>query len=110
MNETREYIYILRPTRRDMLATGATEREKQVVGEHFRYLRGLCDLGTVALAGRTMTEDERVFGVCIFRAADDTAARALMAGDPAVAQGVMTAELFPFRIAIAAETRKEQST
>lgn len=104
MSETREFVYLLRPARRDMLVTGATEREQRVVGEHFRYLRALCDRGEVVLAGRSTTEDERVFGVCIFRAPDDTGARALVDGDPAVAQGVMTAELFPFRIAMVAET------
>ncbi len=30
--------------------------------------------------------------------ADEEAARVIVAADPAVAQGVMTAELFPFRI------------
>src|SRR3954447_18950209 len=63
-----EFLYVLRPARADMLSGGPTEREREVVGEHFRHLRGLCDGGVVVLAGRTTTEDERVFGVCVLRA------------------------------------------
>ena len=97
-----EFVYVLRPARREMLSAGPTEREREVVGEHFRYLRGLCDRGVVVLAGRTTTEDERVFGVCILRAGDEVEARGIMERDPAVAGGVMTAELFPFRVAMVA--------
>jgi hypothetical protein len=53
----------------------------------------------VILAGRTLTTDERGLGIVIFRAPSADAARAIMEGDPAVRQGVMRAELFPFRVA-----------
>jgi len=100
-----EFVYILRPTRADMLKMGATAAEKEVVGEHFQHLKLLCDLGTVVLAGRTTTEDERVFGLCVLKAKDLNAAQEIMAGDPAIEKGVMTAELFPFRIAMLTEVR-----
>ena len=100
-----EFMYVLRPARREMLREGLTERERGVVGEHFRYLRGLCDRGVVVLAGRTITEDERVFGVCVLRAESEGEARGIMLADPAVAGGVMTAELFPFRVAMAGATK-----
>ena len=95
-----EFIYILRPTRTDMLKTGPTAAEKEVIGDHFQHLKLLCDMGTVVLAGRTTTEDEHVFGVCVLRAPDLKAAKEIMAGDPAIEKGVMSAELFPFRLAM----------
>src|SRR3954447_11283929 len=95
-----EFLYVLRPARADMLSGGPTERERVVVGEHFGYLRGLCDRGVVVLAGRTTTEDERVFGVCVLRAEGEGEARGIMLADPAVAGGVMTAELFPLQVAM----------
>jgi uncharacterized protein YciI len=38
-------------------------------------------------------------GITVIEAEDEDAARAVMAADPAVASGVMTAELRPMRVA-----------
>lgn len=83
-----------------MLAEGPTEREARIVGQHFEYLRRLVDEGIVLMAGRTLNTDESAFGIAIFVADSPEAAEALMRADPAVAQGVMSAELFPYRIAL----------
>lgn len=101
-----EFIYILRPTRTDMHKTGPTAAEKEVVGEHFQHLKLLCDMGTVVLAGRTTTEDERVFGICLFNAKDLKTAQEIMSGDPAIEKGLMTAELYPFRLAMLTGVRE----
>jgi hypothetical protein len=53
------------------------------------------------LAGRTLTTGPETFGIVVFEALDLAAASAVMTGDPAVAGGVMTAEVFPFRVALA---------
>jgi uncharacterized protein YciI len=45
---------------------------------------------------------ERTFGIVIYKAADESAARALADADPAVRDGIMSAEVFPFRIALQA--------
>lgn len=95
-----EFVYVLRPTRPAMLTQGPTERERAVVAEHFNYLKSLCEQGTVVLAGRTITNDERTFGLCVFRAASEPAARALVMADPAVRENIMTADLHPFRVAM----------
>ncbi|MCZ7543954.1 MAG: hypothetical protein M5R40_10645 [Anaerolineae bacterium] len=42
------------------------------------------------------------FGVVIFEAASEAAARAYMESDPAVKNGVMTAELHPMRVSLMA--------
>jgi uncharacterized protein YciI len=93
------FIYRLHPSRPGMLTTGPTAEESAIVAEHFQYLKRACDAGAVVLFGRTQTADERTFGICIFRAESEDAARRFMESDPAVLQGVMRAELFPFRIA-----------
>ncbi len=95
-----QFVYRLRPARADMLAAGPTPEEERTIGVHFAYLQDLTNRGVVKLAGRTLTTGPESFGICILEAVDEAAARAIMANDPAVAGGVMTAELFPFRIAL----------
>jgi uncharacterized protein YciI len=106
MPGTAEFIYLLKPRRADMLATGPTPDEAAVVNRHAAYLNDLCQRGYVVLAGRTTTEDDRVFGVCILRAEDRGEAERIVEGDPAVSEGVMSANLFPFRIAMMAAQPK----
>lgn len=52
-------------------------------------------------AGRTLDPARGVFGIAILRADSEAEARAIMQNDPAVKNGVMHAELFPYRIAFA---------
>lgn len=97
---TAEFLYRIEPTRPAMLTSGPTPEEMAATQAHFAYLQAARDAGVVLGAGRTLTNDERTFGVVIFRAPDERAARELMEHDPAVQAGVMRAELFPFRIAL----------
>lgn len=94
------YLYRIEPSRPEMLAAGATPADERAVGDHFEYLRELTEAGVVLLAGRTLNTDPSAFGIVIFRAADDAAARRVVDADPAVAAGVFRAELFPYRIAL----------
>jgi uncharacterized protein YciI len=94
------YAYLIFPTRLAMLTEGATDAERDVIARHFAHLERLTDEGVMVLVGRTLTTDERTFGICIFEAASDEDARQIMDDDPAVREGVMSAELFPFRIAL----------
>lgn len=87
-----------------MLTAGPTDEEARLVSEHFHYLQGLCEAGVVKLAGRTLNTDASAFGIIIFEAADEAAARSIMENDPAVKQGVMRAELYPYRIALMANS------
>ena len=58
-------------------------------------------LVTIDLCGRTyMNAGDKTFGIAIFEAADEDAARKFMQEDPAVAGGLMTAELHPFAVAL----------
>ncbi len=98
MPERDQYLYQLRATRLEMLEQ-PTPEEMAVLERHSAYLHGLLAAGTVVLFGRTQITDERCFGLVIFEAASEDEARGVVEGDPAVQDGVMTAELFPYRIA-----------
>ncbi len=95
-----QYLYRIQPTRPGMLAEGPTARETAIVQEHFEYLQRLVAAGSVYMAGRTLVTDGRAFGIVVFEAASDADARLLMQQDPAVREGVMQAELFPYRVAL----------
>lgn len=95
-----QFIYILRLTRPDMLVTGPTPEESATVEQHFLYLKDLAENGSVLLVGRTQNNDESTFGLCIFEAGSEEEAREIMHRDPAIAHGVMSAQLFPYRIAL----------
>ncbi|MCC6613294.1 MAG: hypothetical protein IT320_07430 [Anaerolineae bacterium] len=98
-----QYLYLLRPARLEMLTDGPTPEESRIVSEHFDHLQALLDEGVAILFGRTQNNDASTFGITIFNADDDKSARAIMNSDPAVIHGVMTAELFPYRIALIRE-------
>ncbi len=83
-----------------MLTEGPTDREAAIVADHFEYLQRLVAEGIVFMAGRTPNIRERTFGIVIFEVMNEAAAVDLMQNDPAVKQGVMKAELFPYRVAL----------
>lgn len=102
MSNTRQFLYTIRPARREMLTEGFTEEESEIIARHFEYLSDLAAKGIVAFAGRTDTHDERTFGIVVFQATSNEEAVEIMRSDPAVAEGVMDPELFPFRLAVRA--------
>jgi uncharacterized protein len=94
------FLYKIQPVRPEMLSTGETPEEEQAISEHFSYLQALTEAGVVLLAGRTLNTGVSSFGIVILAAGSELEARRVMLGDPAVAQRVMRAELYPFRIAL----------
>lgn len=99
-----QYLYRIRPTRMEMLSEGPTPRESELVSQHFAYLEGLMAQGKLILAGRTQTPDPDGMGIVVFKAESDEAAQAIVDGDPAVANSVFAAKLFPYRVALIAES------
>jgi len=95
-----QFLYRLQPTRLEMLTKGPTERETSIISDHFGYLQKLVGEGVVFMAGRTLNADERTFGIVVFETATESAAAKVMQDDPAVKNGVMKAELFPYRVAL----------
>jgi uncharacterized protein YciI len=104
-----QYLYRIQPTRPAMLIDGPTPEEQRIVGEHFSYLQGLTERGIVVLAGRTLNTDESSFGIVIFNADSDEGANAVAECDPAVRQGVMRAQIFPYRIALISEQNAKRA-
>ena len=95
-----EWLYYLKPTRLGMVTEGATSEEAEIVGRHFAYLKDLTEKGVMILMGRTQNNDDATFGIAIFEAEDEAAARKIMENDPAVKNGVMTATLYPYKVAL----------
>ena len=95
-----QYLYRIQPARLEMLTEGPTEAEAETLARHVAYLEAQAEQGVVILAGRTQTADPETFGIVIFEAEDDAAAEQLMADDPTVADEVMHAKLFPYRVAV----------
>lgn len=92
-----QFLYVLRPSRIAMITEGATEREQEVVGRHFRHLQSLAAQGVVR---RMEDAGAETMGLVVFEAESADAAQRIMVSDPAVADGVMTANLYPYRVAV----------
>jgi uncharacterized protein YciI len=98
-----QFIYFLRPKRLEMVTKGPTGEEAQVLTEHGNYLKALAARSVVTLAGRTTNNDETTVGIVIVNAPDEAVAQSIMESDPFVKNGLMSATLFPFRIAYKSE-------
>lgn len=97
---SKQYIYQLKLIPELLDENNWTEKENKIVGDHFNRLKELTEVGIVIMAGRTLNSDESQFGIVIFKAADDIEAEKFMKEDPAVKKGIMTARIFPFRVAL----------
>jgi uncharacterized protein YciI len=95
-----QFMYVLKPTRLGMLTEGSTPEERDTVSRHFAYFKDLTEKGVMILMGRTQNSDESTFGIAIFEAENEAAARQIMENDPAILGGVMTATLYPYKIAL----------
>jgi uncharacterized protein YciI len=82
-----------------MVTHGPTDEETSILSEHFNYLKSLTKQGVVLVFGRTQNNDTSTFGITIFRAESEDAARSIMNNDPAVKKGLMRVELFPYKVA-----------
>ncbi len=90
---------------RPTFAFDMTEDERALMQRHSTYWRELLDNGTVLVFGPVL-DPKGPFGVCIGKAADETAARALADGDPVIKAGRgFTFDIFP----IMAVTRDSSS-
>lgn len=101
-----QYLYRIRPTRLEMVTRCPTDDEVVILSDHFAYLESLTKEGVVLGFRRTQNNDASTFGVVIFRAESEDAARTIMNNDPAVREGVMEADLFPYKVAGLSSTWK----
>ncbi|MFZ1321840.1 MAG: YciI family protein [Ignavibacteria bacterium] len=96
------YCYILKLNPSFYRSEDWTEKEIELVGVHFNYLKDLTNKGNVFLAGRTVNEPmtDKDLGIIIIEADSEEEARGYMDNDPAIIGNLMTAEFFDFSIAL----------
>jgi uncharacterized protein YciI len=92
-----EWIYFIHPPRENFAAT-MTDEEQAVWAVHFERFKRLLKEGIIVLVGPTLGEKNT--GIAIIEAADEEAARRIMAEDPVIAGGYAAGELRPFRISL----------
>lgn len=91
-----QFIYFIRP-HKENFAENMTEEEGEIMGVHFEYLKGLLESGTLILAGPETTGK---FGIAVIEAESESDAREIMLNDPAVKSGIVSPELYPFRVSL----------
>ena len=96
----KQFIYVLRLVSRLYSDSNWTKQDNEVLERHFARFQEAAKSGQLILAGRTSEPGDKTFGIAIFEASDEAAARKFMQADPAVAGGLMTAELHPFAVAL----------
>jgi uncharacterized protein YciI len=96
----KQFIYVLRLVPRLHADANWTQQDNEVLRRHFVRFQDAIETGQLILAGRTSEPGDKTFGIAIFQAKDEAAARKFMEEDPAVAGGLMTAELHPFSVAL----------
>ncbi len=96
----KQFIYVLHLVPRLHSDSAWTKEDEAALGRHFVRFKKAIETGELILAGRTMEPGDKTFGIAIFQAADEKAARSFMESDPAVVAGLMTAELHPFAVAL----------
>lgn len=95
-----QFIYVLRLVPRLYDDKAWTKEDAMALDRHFARFQHSIETGELILAGRTREPGDKTFGIAIFQAADEAAARQFMESDPAVVAGLMTAELHPFALAL----------
>lgn len=98
--KTQQYVYILKVLPHLYDEGKWTSKDKAATGQHFERLKKATAEGKVILAGRSTESLDKTFGLVVFEAESDAAARAFMDADPAIAAGVMTATLHPYAVAL----------
>jgi uncharacterized protein YciI len=91
-----QFVYIIRPFKENFAETAA-ESENEIMGLHFNYLKEMLAEGKLILAGPETTGK---FGLCVIETESEQEARHIMENDPAVRSGIVSAELYPYRVSL----------
>lgn len=95
-----QFVYVLHVATGKQDPAAWTEADKAAVSRHFERLSKAKDAGQVILAGRTDEALDKTFGLVVFEAESEAAAKTFMAADPAIVAGVMTATLHRYAVAL----------
>jgi uncharacterized protein YciI len=98
------FIYVLQLREPYTNPNAWTEETNKVLEMHWNYLVELHKQGVMDAVGRTGYEPGHpdLFGIAVFRAANETEAKNIMNNDPCVKYEVMQAQLHPFNLALIA--------
>ena len=98
--KAQQYLYVLRvaPALHDQARW--TQADNDAVSRHFTRLADGVKAGKVIFAGKTTEPLDTTFGLVVFEAESEAAARQFMESDPAVVAGVMSATLHPYVLAL----------
>ena len=96
----KQFIYVLKLIERLTTESNWAAADNAAVARHFEHLKALLAQGKLVLAGKTDGLDGKTFGLVIFEAEDLETARRTMMADPALVIGIMTADLYPYTIAL----------
>lgn len=96
--EKLQFLYQLKLVPSLLNETSWTDKEHAIVQHHFEVLQKLQEEGRLLLAGRTLNTDP--MGIVILEVDTEEEAIELMNNDPAVKEGIMEAQLFPYRVAL----------
>ena len=92
------FLVLLRPVRPEM-AFEPTEEESRIISDHYAYLVGLRDQGKLVVAGPSVVEGD-TFGIGVLDVDERGEIDAIVAADPAITSGIMTAEIRPLRLSV----------
>jgi uncharacterized protein YciI len=95
-----QFVYLLKvaPSMQDPQKWG--DKEKAAAGAHFQRLQKATAEGMVVHAGRSTESLDKTFGIVVFEAADEAAAKKFAQEDPAVQAGLMTATVHPYTVVL----------
>ena len=98
--QVQQYLYVLRvaPALHDQARW--TQADNDAVSRHFVRLADAAKAGKVIFAGKTTEPLDTTFGLVVFEAESEAAARQFMESDPAIVAGVMSATLHPYVLAL----------
>lgn len=95
-----QFVYVLKVSPAFHDPGKWTQKENEAVGRHFGRLAEATKAGRVIIAGKTSEPLDKTFGLVVFEAEDEAAARQFMESDPAVVAGLMSATLHPYVLAL----------
>jgi uncharacterized protein YciI len=98
MTDSSYFVYRLIPPR-PRFDVDMSDDERVIMGRHAAYWQELTDQGRVLIFG-PVRDSTGAWGLAVFRAANDTKARGLVAGDPAVSTGMATCDVGPMLAAV----------
>ena len=99
-NKKQQYIYMLKLIPSLLHEENWTDREEEIVDRHFAKLQALLHEGKLILAGKTAGLDEHTFGLVIVETESLDEALGIMNSDPAIVEGIMQGDLFPYHVAL----------